>query len=238
MINLQKKIKMSGSNYNNNYPILYSFRRCPFAIRARTAIYFSEVKVEIREVLLSNKPKEMTTISPKGTVPVLQDSENIIDESLDIIIWALNMCDKKNILLPYKENERYVKKLINSFDVDYKFHLDRYKYDNRYVNEKEYLGKLIHRKKALKYLEQLNEILLNNKGFFLYKESISILDISIFPLVRQFKIADPIWFNNLELEALKKWLDNLINSIFFKKVMYKYTVWKNTNDKEFFHNLI
>ena len=87
-------------------------------------------------------------------------------------------------------------------------------------------------------MEQLNEILLNNKGFFLYKENISILDISIFPLVRQFKIADPIWFNNLELEALKKWLDNLINSIFFKKVMYKYTVWKNTNDKEFFHNLI
>ena len=95
MINLQKKIKMSGSNYNNNYPILYSFRRCPFAIRARTAIYFSEIKVEIREVLLSNKPKEMTTISPKGTVPVLQDSLSIIDESLDIIIWALNMCDKK-----------------------------------------------------------------------------------------------------------------------------------------------
>ena len=87
-------------------------------------------------------------------------------------------------------------------------------------------------------MEQLNEILLNNKGFYLYKENISILDISIFPLVRQFKIADQIWFNNLELEALKKWLDNLINSIFFKKVMYKYTVWKNTNDKEFFHNLI
>lgn len=229
---------MLDNNYNNNYPILYSFRRCPFAIRARAAIYFSEVKVEIREVLLSNKPKEMTTISPKGTVPVLHRNENIIDESFDIIIWALNICDKKNILLPYKENEKYVKKLINSFDVDYKFHLDRYKYDNRYVNEKEYLGKLYHRKKALKYLELLNEILINNKGYFLYKESISILDISIFPLIRQFKIADPIWFNNLELDALKKWLDNLINSIFFKKVMYKYSVWKNTNDKEFFHNLI
>lgn len=229
---------MLDNNYNNNYPILYSFRRCPFAIRARAAIYFSEVKVEIREVLLSNKPKEMTTISPKGTVPVLHRNENIIDESFDIIIWALNICDKKNILLPYKENEKYVKKLINSFDIDYKFHLDRYKYDNRYVNEKEYLGKLYHRKKALKYLELLNEILINNKGYFLYKESISILDISIFPLIRQFKIADPIWFNNLELDALKKWLDNLINSIFFKKVMYKYSVWKNTNDKEFFHNLI
>ena len=234
MINLQKKIKM----LDNNYPILYSFRRCPFAIRARTAIYFSEVKVEIREVLLSNKPKEMTAISPKGTVPVLHKNEIIIDESFDIIIWALNMCDKKNILLPYKENEEYVKKLINIFDVDYKFHLDRYKYDNRYVNEKEYLGKLYHREKALKYLEELNEILLDNKGYFLYKESISVLDISIFPLVRQFKIADPIWFNNLELAALKKWLDNLINSIFFKKVMYKYSVWKNTDDKEFFHNLI
>ena len=111
MINLQKKIKM----LDNNYPILYSFRRCPFAIRARTAIYFSEVKVEIREVLLSNKPKEMTAISPKGTVPVLHKNEIIIDESFDIIIWALNMCDKKNILLPYKENEEYVKKLINIF---------------------------------------------------------------------------------------------------------------------------
>ncbi|MDA9655154.1 glutathione S-transferase N-terminal domain-containing protein [Pelagibacteraceae bacterium] len=219
---------------NNNYPILYSFRRCPFAIRARAAIYLSEIKVEIREVLLTNKPKEMTTISPKGTVPILHDNENIIDESFDIIIWALNICDKNNILLPYKD----VKKLINSFDVDYKFHLDRYKYDNRYVDEKEYLGKLNHRKKALKYLEQLDAILLNNKSYFLYKDSISILDISIFPLVRQFKIADPIWFNDLELDALKRWLDSLINSIFFKKVMYKYSVWKNTNDKEYFHNLI
>lgn len=229
---------MIDINDNNKLPILYSFRRCPFAIRARTAIYFSEVKVEIREVLLSNKPKEMISISPKGTVPILHYNENIIDESFDIIIWALNISDKKNILYPYKENKEYVTWLIKRFDVDYKFHLDRYKYENRYVNEKKYLGKLNHRAKALKYLKQLNSLLLNNESDFLYKNRLSILDISIFPLVRQFKIADPEWFNsNLELFALRKWLDGLINSIFFKKVMYKYPIWKNTKGKGYFHNL-
>ena len=229
---------MKETSYNKILPILYSFRRCPFAIRARSAIYFSEVKVEIREVLLKNKPIEMTSISKKGTVPVLEFNKEVIDESFDIIIWALNISDKKNLLYPYKENKEFVKNLINKFDIDFKFHLDRYKYNNRYISEKKYLGKLNHRTKALKYLEYLNSLLLKNKSNYLYKERISILDISIFPFVRQFKIADPIWFNDkLELTEVKIWLDNLINSIFFKKVMYKYPLWTDDIDKKI-NNLI
>ncbi len=230
---------MTETSYKENYPILYTFRRCPFAIRARTAIYFSEAKVEIREVLLKDKPVEMTSISKKSTVPILKLDQKVIDESLDIMLWALKLGDKKNLLSPYRENKEYVLKFIKKFDIEYKYHLDRYKYDNRYINDKEYIGKLKHRDNAYQYLNYLNQLLLNNKSNFLYKEELSILDISIFPLIRQFRIADQNWFDtNQELFEVKKWLDNLINSIFFKKVMYKYPVWNNSEKKSFFHHLI
>ncbi len=87
-------MNFSNKKTFNEYPILYSFRRCPYAIRARSAIYFSKTKVEIREILLKNKPIEMLTISPKGTVPVLQLKDRVLEQSLDIMIWALKKYDK------------------------------------------------------------------------------------------------------------------------------------------------
>ena len=99
---------MTNSNENNisDFPILYTFRRCPFAIRARAAIYFSQTKVEVREILLNSKPKEMLDISPKGTVPVLQLQDKILEQSLDIMIWALKIQDKHNLLNPYYKKKR------------------------------------------------------------------------------------------------------------------------------------
>ena len=82
-------------------PILYSFRRCPFAIRARIALHFSGINVELREVSLKNKPYDLLNLSKKGTVPVLKTDENILDESLDIILWALGKSDKFDLLKPY-----------------------------------------------------------------------------------------------------------------------------------------
>ena len=88
-------------------PILYSFRRCPFAIRARSAIYYSKVKVELREVLLKQKPEQMLKVSPKGTVPILELKNTVLEESIDIMLWALNISDKENILCPFRENKKF-----------------------------------------------------------------------------------------------------------------------------------
>ena len=114
------------------YPILYSFRRCPFAMRARAALYFSKTQVEIREVLLKNKPIEMIEASKKGTVPILVLNNKILDESLDIIFWALNNNDKLNLLNPYKKDRNMALSIISQIDNVFKYHLDRYKYSSRY----------------------------------------------------------------------------------------------------------
>ena len=157
----------------NNLPILYSFRRCPYAMRARMAIHISGQKCELREVLLRDKPPSMLEYSSKGTVPVLvlQDKK-VIDESLDVIDWALNLNDPDNWLRS-KENEE-TKKLIEINDGEFKHHLDRYKYSTRYEDEdpvkaKEALiqaekildstasKKVLHKNAAARYKSRLNK---------------------------------------------------------------------------------
>ena len=135
---------------NSDKAILYSFRRCPFAIRARAAIYLSKIKVELREVLLRDKPSEMLDISSKGTVPVLELEKNILDESIDIMLWALNINDSEDILCPYREQKNFVLDTIKIFDLEFKYHLDRYKYSSRYLNEKDFLSREEHRNKGIK----------------------------------------------------------------------------------------
>ena len=129
-------------NDEANIPILYSFRRCPFAMRARAELYFSKIDVILREVVLRNKPKEMLIASEKGTVPVLVLKDRVIDESLEIIIWALNIRDNLNLLKPYKQEKEKVLKLICQIDNEFKFHLDRYKYSSRYLDVKDFEGKI------------------------------------------------------------------------------------------------
>ena len=114
-------------------PILYSFRRCPFAIRARLAIYLSKVRVEIREVSLRNKPSEMISISNKATVPILKTKHRVLEESLDIILWALDKKDFYKLLNPYVEDKERTLRTIDIFDNKFKYHLDRYKYSYRYT---------------------------------------------------------------------------------------------------------
>ena len=142
-------------NNNANIPILYSFRRCPFAMRARSALYFSNVKVIIREVVLRNKPEQMLQASKKATVPVLVLKDSVIDESLEIIIWALKISDKLNLLQPYYNEKEKVIKLIYQIDNEFKYHLDRYKYSSRYQSSKNFQGKFEHRDKAANYLVEI-----------------------------------------------------------------------------------
>ena len=223
-------------NYKeNNIPILYSFRRCPFAIRARAALYFSEIKVIIREVILKKKPEEMLKISEKATVPILVLKDKVIDESLEIIIWALKINDKFNLLHPYlKENEK-VLKLINKIDNSFKFHLDRYKYSTRYEKHESFEGKYLHRDKAAKYLNDIEVMLKESGSLYLYDNKLSIIDLSIFPLVRQFRIADEKWFNdNSSFQFTRKWLTNILESDFFNAIMEKYKPWNPNSSPEFF----
>ncbi len=230
-------MKIMKENNPSYCPILYTFRRCPFAIRARLAIYFSKIKVEIREVSLSSKPSEMLKISTKGTVPVLHNNDCIIDESLDVMYWALDKSDHKDLLKPYKEDKRFVESFINEYDTDFKNNLDKYKYSSRYKNNENFFGKIYHRDIAFTILLKLNKQLKLKDSLYIYKESLSILDISIVPFVRQFRIADTIWFdNNDKIFYVKRWLNNILNSNFFSSVMHKYKIWDRGSEKIYFHS--
>ena len=211
----------------NNLPILYSFRRCPYAMRARMAIHISSQKCEIREVLLRDKPPSMLEYSSKGTVPVLVlQSGEVIDESLDVIDWALNLNDPDNWQRS-KDNEK-TKELIKINDGEFKHHLDRYKYSKRYDNE----DPEFHRKKCLSFIKKVNSELQNSK--YIFDDAISYIDISLLPFIRQFRIADNEWFDELPYENVKSWLSNFLNSELLKSIMYKYDLWKEGDEVTIF----
>lgn len=201
-------------------PILYSFRRCPYAIRARMAIAVSGQKCFLREVVLRNKPPEMTRASPKGTVPiiVLPDG-NVIEESLEIMSWALQRNDPEGWLIPLDEGRNDIHALIAENDGSFKEDLDRYKYANRYENPRP----ILHRSNGVRFLEKLNLRL--SKTDHLYGDNFTIADAAILPFIRQFVNHDLQWFNQLGLINLQQWLQNMLKSKRFLDVMGKYAPW-------------
>ena len=210
------------------YPILYSFIRCPYAMRARMALKLTNIKCEIREVRLNNKPKQMIDKSPKGTVPVLVLEKKVIDESNDIIEWALN---SNNIFDGNIDHDQIdlTNNLIELFDSKFKYNLDRYKYATRYEN----IDKDKHKKECLEILINL-ENLISNEGW-IFGSKINKLDISILPFIRQFRIADIEWFDKQnKIKGVQKILFNFLDSNLFKEVMYKYDVWEENAEPQFF----
>ena len=210
------------------YPILYSFIRCPYAMRARMALKLTSIKCEIREVRLNNKPQQMIDISPKGTVPVLDLEKEVIDESNDIIEWALS---SNNIFDGNIDNDQIdlTNNLIELFDSKFKYNLDRYKYATRYEN----IDKDKHKNECLDILINL-ENLISNEGWILGSK-INKLDISILPFIRQFRIADIEWFDKQnKIKGIQKILFNFLDSNLFKEVMYKYDVWEENAEPQFF----
>ena len=203
----------------NNLPILYSFRRCPYAMRARMAIHISDQRCELREVLLRDKPPSMLEYSAKGTVPVLilQDGK-VIDESLDVIDWALNLNDPDD--WQRSKDKEKTKELIKINDGEFKYHLDRYKYSKRYDNE----DPEFHRKKCLKFIESVNNELNNSK--YIFDDNISYADIVLLPFIRQYRIADIEWFDSLPYNNLKKWLSSFLDSSLLNSIMKKYDLWQ------------
>ena len=198
-------------------PILYSFRRCPYAMRARMALILASKECELREILLSNKPNEMLEISSKGTVPVLQFSNDVLDESLDIISWAMES-HAPSVHIYSEAEELLSLKLIQLFDSNFKHHLDRYKYSSRYdVDPKE------HQQECKTILENLEAEI--NPSPWIFGKQISLLDISILPFIRQCKIANPNWFFAQNFPKLIDLLNYFENSKLFDRAMQKYELW-------------
>lgn len=200
-------------------PILYSFRRCPYAMRARMAILLSDKKVELREILLKDKPKAMLEASRKGTVPVLVlGDSSVIDESIDVMHWAFV---KNNSYIEFKSDEQLA--LVKQNDNDFKYWLDRYKYHVGYPEyEQEY-----YREQAMSFLKILEDRLKSSTNLF--HETISFADLAIFPFVRQFAFVDKNWFDNSQFEHLKQWLTSHIESKVFQGCMKKYPLWVEGN---------
>ncbi len=197
-------------------PILYSFRRCPYAMRARMALLVSDTPVRLREVVLRDKPAEMIEVSPKATVPVLVLPDGqVIDESLAIMRWALKRNDPDGWLLDSEAESA----LIEEADGPFKDDLDRYKYPTRYEN----VDPLDHRAGGLVFLEKLDALLLDSGQLMGAKPTLA--DHAIFPFVRQFANNDRDWFDQLPLPALQQWLSDHLASALFATTMVKYPQW-------------
>jgi glutathione S-transferase len=189
-------------------------------MRARMALNLANVRCEIREVSLKNKPQSMIKLSPKATVPVLCVNDRVIDESIEIINWALLKKDIFKSTLS-QQQERYSNEIIRLFDEEFKPSLDRYKYNNRYINE----SREEHQKKCLEILKKI-EINMNSSSKWFFSDHINKIDISILPFVRQFRLADEYWFDNTnELTGTKQWLDSFLKSNLYRDIMIKKENW-------------
>ena len=199
-------------------PILYSFRRCPYAMRARLGILEAGLKVELREVVLRDKPAEMLEASPKATVPVLiLPDGRIVDESRDIIDWALETNPQTGLLDEAPDAQRT---LIDRLDDDFKPNLDRYKYPNRYPDE----PAADHRKIAMDWIKaHLAPRLAEHTNLF--GNGPSFADLASFPFIRQYAHVDRDWFYANAPKPVGDWLLRHIESERFAAIMPKYTQW-------------
>jgi len=203
-----------------SYPILYSFRRCPYAMRARLALVASGLTVELREVELKDKPAEMLRASPKGSVPVLIDvNGRVLEESLDIMLWALQQHDPMHWLTPEIESLEQMQAMISQCDGDFKQHLDRYKYPGRYAG----VDARIHRTAGAVFLVQLDTRLKQHP--YLFGHQPALADMAIAPFVRQYAQTDLDWFNQQSWPALRVWLESIVNAPNFASIMIKFSKW-------------
>lgn len=208
-------------------PVLYSFRRCPYAMRARLAIAVSGQQVELREVLLKSKPPAMLAASPKGTVPVLVlPNGEVMDESLDVMRWALGRNDPERWLAPERGSMADMLALIAGNDGAFKRSLDRYKCPNRYplasAGDPMAFAQA-HRTQAASWLAGLDAML---DGCWLLGRSACLADMALLPFVRQFAHTDVEWFAAQPWPRLKSWLAGFESSALYVGVMAKRAVWQ------------
>ncbi|MBY8955573.1 glutathione S-transferase [Pseudomonas sp. PA-1-2A] len=195
-----------------NEALLYSFRRCPYAMRARLALRYSGVPVRIIEVSLKAKPAEMLALSPKGTVPVLSVEGRVIEQSLEIMQWALAQHDPDDWLLL---GDPAVLALIAENDQVFKHHLNRYKYAERYPEQ----PMEHYRAEGEVFLQKLEGLLAERE--YLLAEHLSLADAALAPFVRQFAHVDREWFARTPYQRLQVWLQRFLESPLFIAVMTK-----------------
>ena len=212
---------MNSTVAGNALPILYSFRRCPYAIRARLAVRVSGCVVALREVALRNKPAALLTASPKATVPVLQlPNGAVLDQSLDIMRWALRLNDPQNWLR--FEDDAEAQALIALNDGPFKQALDRYKYAPRHPQRPAHA----YRDEALELMLTPLDARLAERGFLL-GDTPSLADMAILPFVRQFAAVDGAWFDTASLPQLQVWIKRLTDSPLFVSVMAQHAPWQS-----------
>ncbi|WP_029147015.1 glutathione S-transferase [Methylophilus sp. 5] len=198
-------------------PILYSYRRCPYAMRARMALWSAKIQLEVREVSLRDKPAHLLQISPKGTVPVLQLEEgSILEQSLDIMQWALAQSDPQGWL---DADHDAVNRLIAINDGEFKKALDRYKYPERYPEQ----SQLVYRQQGEQFLQMLETALQQHR--FLLGDSASVADVAIFPFIRQFAAVDGEWFAGSAYPRLRTWLEGWLESSLCAEIMQKFPTY-------------
>lgn len=201
-------------------PILYSFRRCPYAMRARFALAVSGTHCELREVVLRNKPAALLRASPKGTVPVLVAPDGgVIEQSLDIMVWALSRHDPEGWLTPATGGREQMLALVAGCDGPFKHSLDRYKYPERH----EGADALAHRESGGQWLAALDGRLADSA--YLFGGRPSLADAAIMPFVRQFAQVDRAWFDAQPWPALHAWLLKWLESSLFQAIMVRHEPW-------------
>ncbi len=210
-------------------PILYSFRRCPYAMRARMALLQSGIRCELREVVLKDKPEAMVALSSKGTVPVLLTPEQtVLEESLDVMHWALTQSDPDDWL---GVNNEETDALITYNDGEFKHYLDRYKYHVGYPAH----PPAYYRDKAAVFLKQLEQALQQyNDKALASATQLTFVDIAVFPFVRQFAHVDLNWFEASPYARLKQWYGNIAQSDLFQRCMHKYAQWQPDQSPVYF----
>jgi len=199
-------------------PILYSFRRCPYAMRARLAIASAGLEVELREVVLRDKPHAMLEASPKGTVPVLITETGVIEESRDIMDWALAQNDPEGLRRMPDAGEDWIAQIEGPF----KTALDRYKYETRYQD----VEPTAERDKAAQILQQAEPRLRTTP--WLFGDTPTLADLATITFVRQYAMVDHAWFAAQDWVGVNGWLERFLTSDRFAQIMHKYPKWEPT----------
>ena len=201
-------------------PVLYSFRRCPYAMRARLALVAAGQRCELREVVLRNKPAEMLAASPKGTVPVLiAEDGSVLEQSLDVMLWALRRGDPLRWLQPGTGTLQDMLALVARCDDEFKSQLDRYKYPERHAD-----GGETARERGSAFLRDLEARLSASPQ--LAASHATLADAAVMPFVRQFAMVDQAWFDSQPWPRLQAWLSSWIACELFERAMHKYEPWK------------
>ena len=204
-------------------PVLYSFRRCPYAMRARWTLLQAGQLVHWREIELQDKPAPMLEASPKGTVPVLVLADGtVIDESLAVMHWALNQADPCDLRRQGSgKTQHCIQQLIELNDTTFKHHLDRFKYTDRFPGQ----SRQEHQQQVLEVLRSWSDRIADCGGW-LVDSSCSLADVALWPFVRQWRIADPAGFDaDQSLQPLRGWLGRFLQDPDFERLMQRADPW-------------